>query len=158
MTKTKPAPEVAIQRPLTPPDAVTTAQSILRGVEPPELYWNLKPHHLALRTDSDFDLYLRPKAILQSPDLLCYLTTSASIEVENGIDSDPAYRARAIEHALLDCLNLLNRLTEDAHREVRSPLDRSEGRTRNHRLRVRLAAAVHDELAELLTAWQGLQE
>ena len=161
MTQTLTAPEEATIRPVATPDAILVAQSILRGVLPPDLYWNIMPHCSALEQDGgEIGVYLQPKEFLGLALDWEYLTVKSppTSATERALSSDPTYRARLLEHAILDSLQVLNRLTEDGLRQQRDKYDRSQGETRNPRLRHRLAAAVHEELAELLAAWNQVSK
>ena len=143
------------------PDAVAAARCIINGVEPPHILWNLKPNCRVLEQgEASLDTYVRSRSYLEDfPWPIEYLTTSSpTFFIEQAIGTDPTFEAKAIEHALLDCLRLLNFVVEDGLRQTHSPLDGSQVVTRNSRLRNRLALAVHDEIGELLNDWNRISE
>lgn len=121
------------------PPVVTVARDVSRGFAPSETHSHLRP---GLQESLSEVVYLQPRKALEEREW------SASSLLHNEKPGGPvptgAYRLKILEFAMLECLQKLKELTDDVW--LREQVCSS-------RLRLRLAAALHDELTILLREW-----
>lgn len=127
------------------PDAVVSALAILAGEMPP--WWT---DHRPDRDDEGWvrELFLAPHGVTNEPPLMLARRDTVEMEqrLENGdLGTEQRYLLRAIE----ECIRHLRELAD-------SQLDRRK-RLGNDRLQTRLARACHEELGELVEAYQSLR-
>ena len=121
------------------PDLVAAARDVTRGLAPAESQSHLRPSALEGQAER---VYLQPQRALQERDW----NAASLLHNENPRHSNPdsAYRLKILEFAMLECLQKLKDLSDDVW---------SREAVCSARLRLRLAAALHEELKALLREW-----
>jgi hypothetical protein len=121
------------------PEVVSVARDIARGLVPADWHRHLRPE---VGDELCESVYLRPQQSLQEREwhasMLLHNNPSSSAS------TDPAYRLKVLEFAMLECVQKLNELTEDVW---------SREEVCSSRLRLRLASALHDEIRLLVREW-----
>lgn len=137
------------------PGCLTVARFLVAGVEPPDEYWNLLPG-IALEDELARDTYFRPTFELEgTPWDPIYLNsaTGTTKAIERALEQKGhPCRRRVFERCTEEALSCLGRLAHDCL--PRSKRERPK-LLNNHRLRLRMATSVHDELKQLLQDWHG---